>query len=163
MVDSFCKLKSLFFPRNQRLDFSGKTLESSVARLWLSTCTQQRTIIYKCRKNLVKFMLSRTSDNHMPASDIGKNVDMLLTNSWAQNAFWENCKLQVNYRFLEGVDRNSKVKVITEAVARRCSVKKRLWYRCFPVSFEKFSRISLFTEDLQWLLLHHIGSNWQWQ
>ena len=29
-----------------------------------------------------------------------------------------------------------------------------LWHRCFPVNFEKFVRTPVFTENLQWLLLH---------
>ena len=32
-------------------------------------------------------------------------------------------------------------------------LKKRLWYRCFPVSFTKFLRTPFFTEHLCWLLL----------
>ena len=31
--------------------------------------------------------------------------------------------------------------------------KKRLWYRCFPVSFAKFLRTSYFTEHLRGLLM----------
>ena len=65
--------------------------------------------------------------------------------------------------------------VTTEAVARRCSIKKvvleislnsqentcarttllkkSLWYRCFPVNCAKFLRTPFFTEHLWWLLL----------
>ena len=32
-------------------------------------------------------------------------------------------------------------------------LKKRLWRRCFPVSFVKFLRTPFLTEHLQWLLL----------
>ena len=32
-------------------------------------------------------------------------------------------------------------------------LKKRLWYKCFPVNFAKFLITPLFTEHLQWLLL----------
>ena len=32
-------------------------------------------------------------------------------------------------------------------------LKKRLWYRCFPVNFATFLRTPLFTEHLRWLLL----------
>ena len=32
-------------------------------------------------------------------------------------------------------------------------LKKRLWYRCFPVNFVKFIRITFVTENLRWLLL----------
>ena len=32
-------------------------------------------------------------------------------------------------------------------------LKKRLWHRCFPVSFVKFLRTPSFTEQLRWLLL----------
>ena len=32
-------------------------------------------------------------------------------------------------------------------------LKKKLWHRCFPVSFEKFLRTPFFTEHLWWLLL----------
>ena len=32
-------------------------------------------------------------------------------------------------------------------------LKKRLWYRYFPVNFAKFLRISFFKEHLRWLLL----------
>ena len=35
-------------------------------------------------------------------------------------------------------------------------LKKRLWYRCFPVNFEKFLRTPFFTEGLPWLLLYEI-------
>ena len=57
---------------------------------------------------------------------------------------------------------------VTEAVARKCSVKnvflesikfqatllkKRLWHRGFPLNFVKFLRTPFFTEQLQWLLL----------
>ena len=31
-------------------------------------------------------------------------------------------------------------------------LKKRLWYRCFPVNFAKFLRTPFFTEHLWWLL-----------
>ena len=33
-------------------------------------------------------------------------------------------------------------------------LKKRLWYRCFPVKFAKFLRTPFFTEHLRWLLLN---------
>ena len=39
---------------------------------------------------------------------------------------------------------------------KRCSatlLKKRLWHRCFPVNFAKFTRTPFFTEHLWWLLL----------
>ena len=52
----------------------------------------------------------------------------------------------------------------TEAVARKCSVKKvlrpatslkkKLWHWCFPVNFTKFLRTPFYTERLCWLLLH---------
>ena len=32
-------------------------------------------------------------------------------------------------------------------------LKKRLWHRCFPVSFAKFLRTHFFKEQLLWLLL----------
>ena len=32
-------------------------------------------------------------------------------------------------------------------------LKMRLWHRCFPVNFAKFSRTPFFTEHLWWLLL----------
>ena len=32
-------------------------------------------------------------------------------------------------------------------------LKKRLWHRCFPVNFAKFSRTTFFKEHLRWLLL----------
>ena len=31
-------------------------------------------------------------------------------------------------------------------------LKKRPWYRCFPVNFAKFSRTPFYKEHLQWLL-----------
>ena len=31
--------------------------------------------------------------------------------------------------------------------------KKRIWHRCFPINFAKFSRTFLFIEHLRWLLL----------
>ena len=33
-------------------------------------------------------------------------------------------------------------------------LKKRLWYRCFPVNFVKFLRTPFFIEHLWWLLLN---------
>ena len=33
-------------------------------------------------------------------------------------------------------------------------LKKRLWHRCFPVSFAKFSRTPFFIEHPRWLLLY---------
>ena len=33
-------------------------------------------------------------------------------------------------------------------------LKKRLWHRCFPVSFPKFSRTPFFIEQPRWLLLY---------
>ena len=68
-------------------------------------------------------MLSRTSDI-MFGLNIRKDVDMLLIIKWAKSTCWRNGKLRVNYRFVEGVERKSKVKVVIEAVPRRCSVKK---------------------------------------
>ena len=37
-------------------------------------------------------------------------------------------------------------------------LKKRLWYRCFPVNFAKFLRMSFLTEHLRWLLLFIDGT-----
>ena len=34
-------------------------------------------------------------------------------------------------------------------------LKKRLWYRCFPVNFAKFLRTPFSIEHLWWLLLRH--------
>ena len=39
----------------------------------------------------------------------------------------------------------------SKAVAQRCSVKMRLWYRCFPVIFVKFLGTPFLTEQLWWL------------
>ena len=36
------------------------------------------------------------------------------------------------------------------------SLKKRLWYRCFPVNFAKFLRTPFVTEHLWWLFLIHL-------
>ena len=36
---------------------------------------------------------------------------------------------------------------------RVSSLKKRLWYRCFPVNFAEFLRTPFFKEHLSWLLL----------
>ena len=67
--------------------------------------------------------------------------------------------------------------ILTEAVARRCSVKKvfleisqnsqentcampatllknRLWHSCFPMNFVKFLRTPFLIEQLWWLLLY---------
>ena len=33
-------------------------------------------------------------------------------------------------------------------------LKKRLWYRCFPMNFSKFLRTPFLTEHLRWLLLY---------
>ena len=38
--------------------------------------------------------------------------------------------------------------IYLEAVARRYSIKKRLWHRCFPVNFAKFLITSFSTEHL---------------
>ena len=43
-----------------------------------------------------------------------------------------------------------------------CQIKKRLWNRCFPVSFVKFSRLSFIMEHFRWLLLwveHCLGKS----
>ena len=42
---------------------------------------------------------------------------------------------------------------LTEAVIRRCSVKKGLWYMYFPGNIAKFLRTPFFIEQLWWLLL----------
>ena len=39
----------------------------------------------------------------------------------------------------------------------RAGLKKKLWHRCFPVSFAKFLRTPFFTEHLRWLLLFFIN------
>ena len=39
-------------------------------------------------------------------------------------------------------------------------LKKRLWHRCFPVSFVKFLRTPFFTEHLRWLLLKRNGKGY---
>ena len=36
-------------------------------------------------------------------------------------------------------------------------IKKKLWYRSFPVNFAKFLRAPFFTEHLRWLLLHNLN------
>ena len=36
------------------------------------------------------------------------------------------------------------------------SLKKRLWYRCFPVNFVKFLRTPFVIEHLRWLLLETV-------
>ena len=38
-------------------------------------------------------------------------------------------------------------------------LKKRLWHRCFPVSFGRFLRTPFFTEHLQWLHLQMVWGN----
>ena len=57
----------------------------------------------------------------------------------------------------------------SEAVVQRCSVKKvrpanllkkRLWYRCFPVNFVKFLRTLFFIQHLWWLLLIFVVNSW---
>ena len=37
-------------------------------------------------------------------------------------------------------------------------LQKRLWHKCFPVDFAKFSRIPFFIEHLRWLLLYTFKS-----
>ena len=37
---------------------------------------------------------------------------------------------------------------LSETVVQRCSVKKRLWHRCFLLDFMKFQRTFFFTEHL---------------
>ena len=54
-------------------------------------------------------MLSKTSDI-MFGLNIGKDVDMLLIIKWAKSTCWRNCKLRVNYRFVEGVEGKAKLK-----------------------------------------------------
>ena len=41
--------------------------------------------------------------------------------------------------------------------------KERLWHRCFPVNFAKFSRTPLFIEHLWWLLLESISRTFRHQ
>ena len=46
------------------------------------------------------------------------------------------------------------LKNFTKFTAPATLLKKRLWHRCFPVSFAKFLRTPFLTENLRWLLLH---------
>ena len=79
------------------------------------------------------------------------------------------------YLIMENIKKTPQIK--SEAVVQRCSVnkvfleispnsqentcagvsftllKKRLWHRCFPVNFVKFTRAPFFIEQLWWLLL----------
>ena len=41
------------------------------------------------------------------------------------------------------------------------SLKKRLWYSCFPVNFVKFLRTHFFIEHLWWLLLQVLKIFWK--
>ena len=53
-------------------------------------------------------------------------------------------KIQIYFLLLLKNDRSSRPGTL---------LKKRLWYRCFPVNLEKFLRTPSLTEHLQWLLL----------
>ena len=41
-------------------------------------------------------------------------------------------------------------------------LKRRLWYRYFPVNFVKFLRTPIFREHLWWLLLYATMNYWMW-
>ena len=45
----------------------------------------------------------------------------------------------------------------TEGLRPATSLKKRLWYRCFPVNFVKFLRTPFCIEQLRWLILKHVS------
>ena len=66
--------------------------------------------------------------------------------------------------FLE-ISQNSQSLFFKVAVLRSATLlKKRLWHRCFPMSFVKFLRTLFFTEHLRWLLLYFQSlSNILWQ
>ena len=66
--------------------------------------------------------------------------------TYASEAVVKSCS--VKKTFLE-ISQNWK----ENACARVSFLKKRLWYRCFPVKFGKFLRTSFLTEHLRWLLL----------
>ena len=87
---------------------------------------------------------------------------------WLTYLFLFRIVLTVQYKSIEAIEDDFYHKVIeancTEAVARRCSIKKvflrpaillkkRLWHRCFPVNFEKFLRTPFLTEHLRRLLI----------
>ena len=47
-----------------------------------------------------------------------------------------------------------RVSFLIKLQAEACNfIKKRLWYKCFPVNFTKFLRTLFFVEHLRWLLL----------
>ena len=55
--------------------------------------------------------------------------------------------------FLE-ISQNSQENAARASFLIKCNfIKKRLWYKCFPVNFAKFLRTPFLTEHLWWLLL----------
>ena len=57
---------------------------------------------------------------------------------------------------IKNYEHHPSIKLIKEHIAGLRPVtllKKRLWYRCFPVNFVKFLRTPFFTEQLWWLFL----------
>ena len=78
----------------------------------------------------------------------------------ARTLSWKYYKIYREMPVLESLSKN--------AVVHKCSIKslrpatllkKRLWYRSFPVNFAKFLRTPSHTEHLRWLLLFLILLN----
>ena len=71
---------------------------------------------------------------------------------WARVSFLVNCRPKA-WNFIK-----------KETLRPATLLKKRLWYRCFPVNFAEFLRTPFLTEYIRWLLLYfprYRFLNWQ--
>ena len=66
------------------------------------------------------------------------------------------CKKDVLRNFSKFTEKHLFQSLLFNKVAGqpRTLLKKRLWHRCFPVNFAKFSKTAFLTEHLRWLLLN---------
>ena len=74
---------------------------------------------------------------------------VIIVNDMELNSWQDFFPKFVQYLFLESVF----VSLDKSATQPATLLKKRLWYRCFPVNFVKFLGKPLLTEHLWWLLL----------
>ena len=70
-----------------------------------------------------------------------------------KNGFFCDPPTVIFILFLDLNWRSSQTEVFSKKGAFINFIKKRLWYRCFPVNFAKFLRIPFLTKHCQWLLL----------
>ena len=63
------------------------------------------------------------------------------------------CKKGVLKNFAKFTEKHLCQSLFFNKVRPATLLKKRLWHRCFPVNFAKFSRTHFFIEHLRWLLL----------